>query len=119
MPIRGWRLLGLVVACAALTPAAAQAATVIEAQTVWRYDMSAYTLAQGDALTFRNADEASPGPHNVTSNDKGPDGKPRFASETVPNGKEVPVTGAQALPPGSYSFFCTVHPFMTASLNVT
>jgi plastocyanin len=112
-------LLGLVAALLALTPAAAQASTVIEAQTVWRYDMSMYTLAQGDALTFRNADSVSPGPHNVTSQDKGPDGKPIFASDTVPNGKEVPVAGAQNLQAGSYSFFCTVHPFMTATLTVT
>lgn len=113
------RLLGVAVAVAAFAPGTAHAATVIEAQTVWRFDASTYTVAQGNPVTFRNADAVSPGPHNVTSQDKGADGKPLFASETVPNGKEVPVAGTQQLPPGSYSFFCTVHPFMTATLKVT
>jgi hypothetical protein len=61
----------------------------------------------------------SPGPHNVTASDKGPDGKPLFASETIPNGQESPVTGSRALASGSYAFICTIHPFMQATLNVT
>src|SRR3954452_10840489 len=117
---RGTRgLVGAIALFVALTPGVARAATVIEAQTVWRFDASTYTVAQGGAVTFRNADSASPGPHNVTAKDNGADGKPLFASETIPNGKEAPVVGVQQLPAGSYSFYCTVHPFMTATLTIT
>src|SRR5436190_16239218 len=72
-------LLGVAAAVAALSTGTAQAATVIEAQTLWHFDASSYTIPQGGAVTFRNSDSASPGPHNVTAQDKGPDGKPLFA----------------------------------------
>ena len=119
MAVGGRALVGAIAAFVALTPAGAQAATVVEAQILWHFDESMYTIDQGGALLFRNSDSASPGPHNVTANDKGADGKPLFASETVPAGKEVPVVGAQQLKTGSYSFICTVHPFMQATLMVT
>jgi plastocyanin len=107
-------------ACAVLgAPAPALAEKVVEAQTVWRFDASEYMLDQGEVLTFKNADTASPGPHNVTATDKGPDGKPLFASETIGNGKQAPVGGAQQLAAGSYDFICTVHPFMAATLVVS
>jgi plastocyanin len=104
---------------AAGLPAAANADKVIEAQIVWRYDAMSYTMDQGEPLTFRNTDAVSPGPHNVTASDRGTDGRPLFASTSVPGGREVPVEGAQQLVTGSYGFFCTVHPFMQATLTVT
>jgi plastocyanin len=104
---------------AAALPAVASADEVIEAQTVWRFDASSYTIDQGEPLLFRNADAASPGPHNVVADDKGPDGKPLFASKTIENGEEAPVDGARRLTTGSYGFICTVHPFMQATLVVT
>lgn len=100
-------------------PATALADKVIEAQTVWRFDATSYTIDQGELLTFRNADQVSPGPHDVTSATNGPDGKPLFKSETIPAGRDTPVTGAQQLTTGSYSFFCSVHAFMEANLVVT
>lgn len=104
----------------ALAPAApALADQVIEAQTVWRFDAMSYTIDQGELLTFRNVDAASPGDHNVTAQDEGPDGKPIFASATVPHGQEVPVEGARQLRTGSYQFICTIHSFMEATLVVT
>src|SRR4051794_1195008 len=108
-------------ACAATLaiPSSALADKTIEAKTVWQFDATTYMLDTGEKLTFKNDDAASPGPHNVTSNDKGPDGKPLFASKTIKNGEQSPVDGATALKAGSYGFICTVHPFMTATLVVT
>src|SRR3954470_14261346 len=101
------------------TPAAARADKVVTAETVWRFDASSYTIAQGEPLSFHNDDQRSPGPHNVTAMTNGPDGKPLFASQTVPKDQTVPVDGATALAPGSYGFECTVHPFMQATLVVS
>ena len=112
-------LAGASVVAAWAFPSAAQADQVIEAVTVWRFDAMSYTIDQGEPVVFQNSDAASPGPHDVTSEDKGPDGRPVFASKTIPAGQESPVDGAARLGPGSYGFLCTVHPFMTATLEVT
>jgi plastocyanin len=56
--------------------------------------------------------------HNVTANANGPDGKTLFRSGTISSGT-TPVNGTQYLGAGSYPFFCTVHPEMQATLNVT
>src|SRR3954465_3884334 len=108
-----------VLACegAAASPAAAE--KVVEAQTTWHFDAMTYTIDQGESLVFHNRDASSPGPHNVTASDAGPDGKPLFASKTIANGEDAPVTGATQLKTGSYAFMCTVHPFMQATLNVS
>ena len=100
-------------------PAPAAAEQVIEAQTVWRFDALDYAIDQGEPVLFRNSDPLSPGEHDVTSNDEGPDGKPLFVSETIPAGQEAPVVGAAQLKTGSYGFYCSVHPFMVATLEVT
>src|SRR3954452_13708846 len=106
-------------AAALAAPAPALADKTIEAQTVWHFDASTYMLDTGEKLTFKNDDAASPGPHNVTADDKGPDGKPLFGSDTIKNGEQSVVKGAESLKAGQYSFICTVHPFMTATLVVT
>ena len=103
----------------AAIPAAAWAEKVVEAQTVWRFDASSYTIDQGEMLLFKNSDVASPGPHNVTASGRGADGKPQFASRTIRNGEQATVDGAQQLTTGNYDFICTVHPFMEASLVVS
>jgi len=108
----------LVGAAALAIPASAHADRVITAETVWHFDASTYMLTPGDKLVFKNEDSGSPGPHNVTANDKGPDGKPLFESQTIKDGEQSVVTGASTLKPGSYSFICTVHPFMMATLVV-
>src|SRR4051794_41369016 len=102
-------------AAALAAPAPALADKTIEAQTVWQFDAGTYMLDTGEKLTFKNDDAVSPGPHNVTSNDKGPDGKtPLFASDTIKNAEQSAVNGATALQARSYPFICTVHPFMQA-----
>lgn len=108
----------LAVLAAAIAPAASGAAEQISAEAMWRFGASSYEIDQGEAVTFFNGDFLSPGPHDVTATDKGADGKPLFASATVPHGDTVPVARAQELRTGSYGFFCSVHTFMTANLVV-
>src|SRR4051794_34147297 len=104
----------------ALTPAAARADKVVTAEGVWRYDASEYTIDQGEKLTFKNEDTVSPGNHDVTADAAGPDGKtPIFRSQTIDDGQESVVDGVQQLSPGTYSFHCSIHTFMTATLKVT
>jgi hypothetical protein len=55
----------------------------------------------------------------VTATVNGPDGGKLFASPTLAAGNQAPVNGVQYLDPGSYAFFCTVHPDMTGTLVVT
>jgi len=68
------------------------------------------TIDQGEKLTFLNPDVAA---HDVTSVQRG-----LFSSETVSAGTETPVNGADSLPPGTYDFICSVHPYMTGTLTV-
>lgn len=100
-------------------PATASADKVVEALTVWRFDAATYSMDQGERVTLKNSDSASPGPHDVTATAKAPDGKPLFASKRIPAGQTAPVEGAERLRTGTYDFFCTVHPFMEASLVVS
>ena len=100
-------------------PASARADKVVTAETVWRFDASTYTIVQGEGLAFHNDDQQSPGPHNVTAMTNGSDGKPLFASQTIPKNQTTAVDRVKALAPGSYGFECTVHPFMQATLVVT
>ncbi|HEX2015770.1 MAG TPA: hypothetical protein VGN69_03670 [Solirubrobacteraceae bacterium] len=116
---RARRAVTLCVAAVVLLSApAASADTLIQAQTVWRFDAASYTLAQGAKLTFENHDAASPGPHNVTSTQTGSDNKPLFQTPSIPNGGRAAAAGASQLKPGQYAFLCTVHPFMQATLVV-
>ncbi len=110
----------IVVVCAGALalPAAAGADTTITAKTLWQWDAPSYTLNAGEKLLFNNTDLLSPGPHNVTAEAKGVDGKPLFASQTGSNGHQSEVAGASVLKGGSYGFICTVHPFMRATLNI-
>lgn len=72
-------------------------------------------IDQGDTLTLVNQDAA---PHNVTATQKGDDAKPLFASSDVSSGS-AKVGGAEFLTTGSYTFQCTIHPFMTQTLTVS
>ncbi len=78
-------------------------------------------------LTFHNLDVP---PHNVVALDAtGPDENPwcdpyptgecpAFWSELVGAGETAEVVGVDALDPGTYEFYCTVHPWMTGTLLV-
>ncbi|MBW3661667.1 MAG: cupredoxin domain-containing protein [Actinobacteria bacterium] len=69
------------------------------------------TIEEGASLTLTNAD--LPAPHNVTAREYGEDGGPLFASDTIAAGQQADVTGTSQLAPGTYDFYCTVHPTTT------
>ena len=74
------------------------------------------TIDQGEKVTFQNMDIAG---HDVTSNQTGDDGAPLFKSQLVAPGSSGPVEGTEYLTTGSYDFYCTIHPGMEATLEVT
>lgn len=50
--------------------------------------------------------------------DRFDDGCPLFWTELIGLGQQVQVQGLQDTPPGTYSFYCTLHPGMTGTLVV-
>jgi plastocyanin len=104
------------VALALLGPTAtASGAERIVAIPQSTYATSNVAIDQGEPLTFLNLDALS---HDVTARGKGPDGKPLFSTPLIGTGQEVPVEGADALTPGNYAFYCTIHPNMEGTLSV-
>lgn len=75
-----------------------------------RYLTKPAVTRAGTALNFRNLDVAL---HDVQSIIPG-----FFFSAVIGVGKQAPVIGAQSLPKGTYGFYCSIHPFMTANLKV-
>ena len=73
------------------------------------------TIRQGERLSYVNLDIAL---HNVTSLATTKRG-PLFTSDTVAAGESTEVVGVHDLEPGVYDYTCTLHPFMTGSLNIT
>jgi plastocyanin len=105
------------VALALLAVAPAQADQQITAAPVDRYVNTEVTIAPGERLTFHSTDPIAP--HNVTARDNGDDGLPLFSSATIGGGDTAPVNGTDKLGPGTYAFFCTVHPtLMNGTLTV-
>ena len=82
------------------------------------YGKAQFTIDRGTVATFQNND---PGiaPHDVTAVDSGTNGQPLFRSATINQGQTA-VNGTQSLAPGTYRFFCTIHPTqMAGELVVT
>jgi spore coat protein A len=73
------------------------------------------TITAGDPLTLVNAE---PSPHDITSTDLGSDGFPLFLSETLYQPGTTPVRGVEALEPGAYAYYCSVHLEMRGSIVV-
>jgi len=80
------------------------------------YESPTYAMAQGVKASFHNAGVGVP--HNVTANGK-LSGKPLFRSPTISGDGGTAVSGTQYLTTGDYTFFCSVHPPMQATLQVT
>jgi len=95
-------------ALALLVAVPAQADQQIVAAPVDRYVTTDLTIAPGERLSFASQDPLVM--HNVTATDNGADGRPIFASATIGGGDTAPVVGADALAPGTYGFYCTIHP---------
>ncbi|HEX2234162.1 MAG TPA: hypothetical protein VHG69_12455, partial [Thermoleophilaceae bacterium] len=70
----------------------------------------------GGPLSFVNLD---PVQHDVTSEERGPDGKPLFASKLSGIGEVAPVNGMDRVKSGqAYPFLCSIHPGMRGTLVV-
>jgi plastocyanin len=105
-----------VVALSASVAPAARADERVVAAPVSTYATPSVTIDQGEALYFRNLDLTS---HDVVARNPGPDGKPLFATALIGPGGEAFVEGSQYLTTGSYAFFCTIHPGMDGTLDVS
>jgi plastocyanin len=116
--VKGGAPFAALAALAALGVAApALADQEISAAPVDSYADTDVSIAQGERLTFRNGDLSDH--HDVTSKAKGRDGGPLFNTPVLAPGESHLVDGSQFLTAGTYSFFCSIHPFMTGSLRVT
>jgi plastocyanin len=72
------------------------------------YGKASFTIDQGTVATFQNRDPGA-APHDVTAVASGAGGNPLFRSATINLG-QTPVNGTESLAPGTYRFFCAVHP---------
>jgi plastocyanin len=97
-------------------PAVAWADKQIQADPSNRYSTPEVTIDQGEKITFRNNDVAG---HDVTANNKGPDGKPLFSTPVISQGESAFVEGSQYLTTGHYQFFCSLHQNMKGTVHVT
>ncbi len=105
-PLRAAALAALALTLLAVAPA--QADPRVVAAPITRYVNPSVTIAPGEELTFASRDPLLP--HNLTARDDAPDGTPLFSSVTIRGNDEAPVVGTDVLDPGSYAFYCTIHP---------
>ena len=75
------------------------------------YANARISVPRGTKVDFLNLDVPQ---HDVVSDTPG-----LFQSALVGTGQTTPVNGVEALGPGSYGFFCSLHPNMTGTLDVT
>ncbi len=92
----------------------AGATVKLAAQNI-QYDQATLTAPANTAfvLEFTNSDAGVP--HNVAIKDQG--GMEMFKGEIF-NGVDTKQYQVPALPAGTYTFFCSVHPNMTGTLTV-
>ena len=77
---------------------------------VTTYATPVVTVSQGSPATFTNLDVAQ---HDVISS------QGLFSTPLISIGESTPVTGVEALAPGSYGFYCSLHRNMTGTLVVS
>jgi plastocyanin len=91
---------------------------ITTATTCCAYGKASFTIDRGAVATFEN-DDPGTSPHDVTSIATGSNNKSLFTSPQI-NFGQTPINGTNSLAPGTYQFFCTVHPTqMSAQLVVT
>ena len=104
------------IAALGLAAAAAYADGTIYAAPPNQFVGGDITIAQGEKVTFTNADTVS---HDVTAGTKGADGNPLFASDKIGAGQSAAVAGAEYLTTGSYAYICSIHPGMKGTITVS
>jgi plastocyanin len=98
---------------AATTPANTINATILpgaSAQGNPDYDPDLITIKQGDGVQWTNEDNA---PHTVTSRQEGV-----FDSGLI-NSADTWLLNSAEIAPAQYEYYCTLHPFMVATLAVS
>lgn len=88
---------------------AAHAATISVAIQNYAFQPSALNVQVGDTVVWTNYDDA---PHTVTTS-SGPE---QISSPTLQKGQSFSFKFTK---PGTYKYYCAVHPEMTASVTVT
>ncbi|HEU5434441.1 MAG TPA: cupredoxin family copper-binding protein [Thermomicrobiales bacterium] len=89
--------------CAASTPAAGASVTIAN----FAFDPAEITVPVGTTVTWTNQDDV---PHTVTSDDK-----KTFGSAGLDTGDTFQFRFTK---PGTYGYFCSIHPMMTAKVIV-
>ena len=74
----------------------------------------AQVIIQGDSLRHTNVDVDL---HDLLALENGPDGKPWFDSPLVGQ-NETAMVPVEDLPPGTYSYTCSIHTFMRGRLQI-
>lgn len=75
----------------------------------YKFSPASLTISVGDTVTWTNHDTA---PHNIVVTD----GPEKFTSPTLQTGQTFSHTFTQA---GTYSYYCSIHPDMKATITVT
>jgi plastocyanin len=75
--------------------------------TIKNFAYNALTVKPGATVTVVNADAAA---HTLTSDDK------KFDSGTLSQNQKATITAPSA--PGDYTYYCTIHTYMKATLKV-
>jgi polyvinyl alcohol dehydrogenase (cytochrome) len=92
------------------------AIVAVPGSTYTTYATPVMVTKPGGPLNFMNFDLPQ---HDVTADDKGPDGRPLFQSKLSGLGELAPIEGLDRLKSGqTYGFFCSLHPGMRGSLIV-
>jgi plastocyanin len=110
------RIAVVVVAILALAGGVAYADQTIYAAPESQFVGGDITIAQGEKVTFTNADTVA---HDVTALGKGSDGKALFASATTGPGQSNAVVGTEYLTTGTYQYECSIHTFMKGTITVS
>jgi len=99
------RLAASIVLLAAADPAAALETPLIEIQK-FAFAPKEVTVAPGTTIAWTNRDET---PHTISAQDR------HFVSKAMDTGDRYEYTFTEE---GDFSYFCTLHPFMTGIVHV-